>query len=140
MKTSPAGHRRKMSAAERAVWLQEESYWRIRRSGDQQAFLKLWDERFSGWPPAEPVPIDKDAIRSHPLAKGELLDYRLEPLSVREYGGQVVITLYRVTWRVINQQGKEQRDSLRVTHTWMKKTNGWHIIGGMGGTETVSSR
>ena len=97
-------------------------------------FSALWDERFVGWPRRTSVPVDKDKMRED-LKRApdrKVLDYKLEALSVREYGGNVVITLYRATVHSTDNNGKdEQTRPYRLTHTWMKTGQAWQIIGGM---------
>jgi len=132
-----------LSPAEKEVWDQEESYWHALQVDDRESFLQLWDERFMGWPRYDSAPADKDGIR-HEFApgtgsRGKVLDYKLEPLSVREYGKEVVITFYRakVTRGRANRE-VETRTS-RLTHTWMKTDQGWKIIGGMSADDSESA-
>lgn len=125
----------KMSAAERSVWEKEEAYWRFVQAKDRDDYVGLWDDRFVGWPRLETKPIHKDRTFGS-LEGRKLLDYKLEPLSVREYGENVVITLYRVTAHSTNQAGADERTiAARLTHTWMKTPQGWQIIGGMSGED-----
>lgn len=128
----------KMSAAEQAVWEKEEAYWRFVKTKDREAYAGLWDERFVGWPRLEARPIHKD--RSFGSFEGrKLLDYKAEPLSVREYGESVVITLYRVTMHSASQAGADERTiAARITHTWMKMPQGWQIVGGMSAEDKPS--
>jgi ketosteroid isomerase-like protein len=130
---APTPRMPKWSAAERAVWAQEEAYWRFVKVHDRQAFLKLWDERFAGWPRIEVAPVHKGGLWANPIiTTRKILAYQLEPLSVREYGEDVVITLYRATIHSTNENGgDEQTLSSRLTHTWMRTADRWKIVGGM---------
>jgi len=123
-----------LSPAEQAAWKGEETYWQFQKADDRDAFLALWDERFVGWPRRTSVPVDKDKMRED-LKRApdrKVLDYKLEPLSVREYGGNVVITLYRATVHSTDNNGNDgQTRPYRLTHTWMKTGQAWQIIGGM---------
>src|SRR5579859_2914407 len=89
----------KMSESEREVWKLEKASFGFLKTHDEQAYSKLWDERFAGWPRFEPAPIHKDKIRGGGsfFKNRKVLDYKLEPLSVRGYGKNIVITLYRAT-------------------------------------------
>jgi len=61
-----------------------------------------------------------------------LLDYKLEPLSVRQYGNDIVIVMYRArSRRAGSKDGADVMSAYRMTHTWMKTDQGWRIIGGM---------
>jgi ketosteroid isomerase-like protein len=132
-----------MSSAERAAWSKEEAYWRDLKSGDYDSYLKLWDERFAGWPAAEPLPVHKDNIRRHtsPITSRKILDYKLEPLSVRQYGQDIVIAIYRSTSHTTDSKGADERTSTaRLTHTWMKEKDGWYIMGGMSCLESGQTK
>jgi len=96
-----------MSPAERAAWSREEAYWRDLKSGDYDSYLKLWDERFVGWPAAERLPANKENIRRRtiPITSRKILDYKLEPLSVRQYGQEIFITIYRSTSHTTDSKG-----------------------------------
>lgn len=123
-----------MSAAEQAVWEREEAYWHFLKVDDWEGYLRLWDERFAGWPLVVSAPVYIDTIRTRGgyFKNRKMLDYKLEPLSVREYSGNVVITFYRLSAHSTDKNGKdEQVITSRVTHTWMKTPQGWQIIGGM---------
>src|SRR5215471_1624474 len=120
----------KLSVAEQAVWEQEEAYWQFVKTDNRQKYLDLWDDRFVGWPRLENNPIHKDNITRF-MSERKVLDYRLEPLSVREFGGNVVITLYRATVDSRDRTGADDTHASRLTHTWMKTKKGWRIIGGM---------
>jgi len=133
-----SSHALKLSVTEQAVWEQEEAYWQFVRGENRQEYLNLWDDRFVGWPRFENNPIHKDNITRF-MSERKVLDYRLEPLSVREFGGNVVITLYRATVHSRDSTGaNESTHASRLTHTWMKTEKGWRIIGGMSADDITS--
>ena len=73
------------------------------------------------------------------MAERRVLDYKLEPLSVREYGKDVVIALYRATVHSMDAAGtNENTRTSRLIHTWMKTEKGWQIIGGMSADDQTS--
>jgi hypothetical protein len=128
----------KLTTAEQAVWEQEETYWRLVKADNRQGYLDLWDDQFVGWPRFEAVPIHKDKI-THFMSERKVLDYKLEPFSVRQFGGDVVVTLYRSTVRSTDRTGaNESTHAGRLTHTWMKTDKGWRIIGGMSAEDQTS--
>jgi len=138
MQTEPAPAGLPLSPAEQAAWGQEEAYWRFVQSQDWESYFELWDERFAGWPDSEPVPVHKDKVRSGWRVK--VLEYKLEPLSVRQYGESVVITFYRATLHTTDAQGGDERTAAsRVTHTWRKTAAGWKIIGGMSADDSPAA-
>jgi ketosteroid isomerase-like protein len=128
-----------MSSSEGAVWEQEGAYWKFLKADDRKKYLDLWDDRFVGWPRFEDAPIQKDRIARF-MSERKLLDYKLEPLSVRQFGEDVVITLYRATIHTIDSNGaNDNTRASRLTHTWMKTPNGWRIIGGMSADDNTSA-
>src|ERR1700746_3152199 len=95
--------------------------------------ISLW-----AGPRFEAVPIHKDKI-THFMSERKVLDYRLKPFSVRQFGGDVVVTLYRSTVRSTDRAGaNESTHAGRLTHTWMKTDKGWRIIGGMSAEDQTS--
>lgn len=117
--------------SEKAVWQQEEAYWRLLHDGNKTSYLALWDDHFVGWPRVENNPIGKEGIAAgfDPVA-----EYKLLPLSIREYDKNVVITFYRTTF---NRNGVTR--TARLTHTWMHTKLGWQIIGGMSVNDELSA-
>lgn len=119
------------TANEKAVWHQEEIYWKTLAQGDKATYMSLWNARFTGWPRFEDHPIDKDGIARSFMPVGQ---YTLTPLSVREYS-HIVVTFYRAT---LTRNGATRTS--RLSHTWMKTPSGWQIIGGMSADDTTSSK
>lgn len=119
--------------SEKAVWQEEETYWRLLHDNQKTAYLALWDDRFVGWPRFESNRTGKDGIASSFFAP--VSEYKLLPLSVREYGKNVVITFYRAS---ITRSGVTRTS--RLTHTWMRSKAGWRIIGGMSADDVSSLR
>jgi hypothetical protein len=109
------------TSAEKEVWQREEAYWRYVSSGDSKSFKTLWSDRFTGWPDDAPRPADKSKIDVWKIS-----DYKLTPLSVREHGNDIVITLYCAKTTVDGKPIEE-----RFTHTWQRENGQWHIVGGM---------
>lgn len=125
----------KLSPAEQEVWEQEETYWRSLKADDREAYLQLWDEHFTGWAKFENTPADKERIRQElataPVSRGKVVNYELQPLSVRAHGNDVVITFYRARVSRADPKGEVETRTSRLTHTWMKTDHGWRIAGGM---------
>jgi|ERR1051326_5103451 hypothetical protein len=118
---------------ENAVWKEEQAYWQFLHTNQKAAYLALWDERFVGWPRFEPSPVGKENIAYGFVAA--VADYKLEPLSVRGYGKNIVITFYRAS---VTRKGVTRTS--RLSHTWMRSKSGWHIIGGMSADDVSSPK
>ncbi len=128
-----------LTPGERAVWAQEEAYWRFVKTQDRPHYYDLWDDGFVGWPRFEPAPVHKDHIGLF-MSERKVIEYKLEPLSVKEYGRKVVITIYRSIVRSTDASGSnENTHTARLTHTWMKTKAGWRIIGGMSAEDKTSA-
>ena len=120
------------------VWRREADYWRFVKAGDEESYVKLWHERFIGWPCGE----------EHPMRKASIGDWVREVKEKRiqvevdltregaERFGDAVVVHYRFT-RVdtfpdghVEGKGKISK----ITHTWMKSGGEWLIVGGMCGS------
>jgi len=126
------------------VWQREAEYWRYVKTGDVDAYVSLWHDKFIGWPCGQ----------DHPRRKASIGDWvrevRDKHINVAtdltqegaEDFGNVVVVHYRFT-RVdtypdgtVEGKGKESK----ITHTWMKQGDTWLIIGGMCGTLPDSAK
>ena len=123
------------TANEKAAWQQEEAYWRLLKAGDKAAYMDLWNDRFTGWPRTQQNPVPKSGVAESFTERLPLSDYKLIPLSVREYGDNLVIVFYRAT---MTRNGETRTN--RMTHTWMREGNTWRIIGGMSADDASSPR
>jgi acylphosphatase len=124
------------------VWALEDDYWRFVKAGDVESYVKLWHEKFVGWPCNLDHPVRKSAIGDWVR---EIRDKKIKVASTftREGAqdfGNIVVVHYRFT-KVdtypdgrIEGQGRESK----ITHTWLRVGNTWQIIGGMcGGLSTA---
>ena len=114
------------------VWKGEQDLFRYLQSRNLKKFMTLWDERFVGWPdyhehPVRKMDIERDVAEefrsSQPTAEYNVMP---KPESVVVFGN-VAVTYY--FWP---ETGGSSTLGYRVTHTWLKGADGWHIIGGMG--------
>jgi ketosteroid isomerase-like protein len=81
-----------------------------------------------------PSPVRKDHItdwitdyRSRGL---HLESFDLRPAESRAEGDTVVV-FYSITAHWVDKNGKGKPATSRITHTWVRSTNGWQIISGM---------
>jgi ketosteroid isomerase-like protein len=125
------------------VWALEDDYWRYVKAGDVESYVKLWHEQFIGWPCDQEHPKRKSAIGDWVR---EIRDKKIKVASAltREGAqdfGDVVVVHYRFTRVDTYPDGRVEgrgRES-KITHTWMRVSGTWQIIGGMCGglTPTV---
>jgi len=122
------------SADEQAVWKLESAYWDYVKSLDLDKYRSLWHPNFVGWPFSSSQPVRKDHITDWIAAYTKndlrLQWYSLEP-AASQATGNLVVTHYWLTDRWADKEGHGEPSTIRVTHTWVRTSDGWQIIGGM---------
>lgn len=116
-----------------AVWAQEDKYWASSDTGDFDSYIKLFDERFTGWPCTAGSPTTKASMT--PSTGG------IAPPSIRRQvtldkkaatgAGDFVVVYYRAKTTGTDASGKAEILIRDFTHTWAASPAGWRIIGGM---------
>lgn len=81
------------------VWAREDDYWRYVKAGDVESYVKLWHEKFIGWPCGKDHPVRKTAIGDWVR---EVRDKRIKVMvSLTREGaedfGSIVVVHYRFT-------------------------------------------
>ncbi len=123
------------SANEQAVWKLETAYWSYVKAADLDGYRTLWHQDFVGWPSSSAQPARKDHITDWITASTEkglrLQWYSIEP-AASQATENIVVTHYWVTAFWSDKTGKgEPPETTRITHTWIKASTGWQIVGGM---------
>jgi ketosteroid isomerase-like protein len=129
------------SASLRAVWQREADYWRYVKAGDVTAYVKLWDERFVGWPCATAHPAHKNTIGTWVQRIRDehvQFSYELTREDAADYGDLVVV-YYTTPIRGRYPDGRTYgADTVwKFTHTWRRDGGAWRIVGGMCGLPFV---
>jgi ketosteroid isomerase-like protein len=123
-----------MSADEQEVWKQEHAYWKYVQSADLENYRSLWNAKFVGWPMSSAKPARKNQITdwiTAYTAKGRhLQSFELKQADSQTHGN-IVLTYYWITTNWADKNGKQERQTDRITHTWMRVRDQWQIIGGM---------
>jgi len=120
-----------LSPEQKNVWEGEQSLHLFEYQRDFKDYMPLWDAHFVGWPDYVQRPVGKPEIESstveefkrepaprHPFVAPE-------PLAIAVFG-DVAVTHY--FWPEADQTSPTV---FRITHTWQRGLDGWHIIGGM---------
>jgi ketosteroid isomerase-like protein len=115
------------------IWALEQAYWESNRTADYEKIISLWDEQFLGWPGSEPMPIDMEAgqpyvRRSFP--KSGTFNFEIEPAGIR-VREDVAVNHYWVQLTTKDDEGRDHRRTMRITHTWIRKGGLWKLLGGM---------
>ena len=120
---------------EAQIWSLEKAYWEYVKGNDLEKYRALWDEDFLGWPFVSSAPVGKDHITDWITAntsKGvKLQSFSIEQLAI-QVTGDIAINHYRIKANWATSEGVEVRkDTLRITHTWIRTHGTWQILGGM---------
>lgn len=128
----PAGSVRPASPEEE-IWALEEAYWNANRAADHERIAAAWHEEFLGWPDAEPRPIERgegERFIRRGYARPGAFDFEIERAGIRVLGG-VAVVHYAVHLAARDEEGRETRTTLRITHTLVREEGAWRILGGM---------
>lgn len=126
---------------EKAVWSLEQAYWQYVGSNNAKAYLRLWDDRFIGWPGFSKAPVQKATIADWiaPLHKDPTTryDYELTREAIRSFGDVVVVHYLVHDFYRSASTGElvKELDTYRITHTWQRRGDTWQIITGMSGAQ-----
>jgi ketosteroid isomerase-like protein len=128
---------------EQTVWNLEHDYWRYVQDNDLPAYRSLWHKCFLGWPSVSPAPLRKDHITdwiTTQTSKGlAFKPGELKPAAI-QLTGDIAVVCYRMTYELLDKDGKGRTFTIRVTHTWLRDGKDWRIIGGMSMQEAATPR
>ena len=121
----------KLSAQQKDVWKGEQDSFRYLNAKSLKDYMSMWDANFVGWPDYNDRPVRKPDIESSAVEEFRSSQTPSEPLPAPQpeavaVFGDVAVTHY--FWPEVDQTSST---IYRVTHTWQKGRDGWHIIGGM---------
>jgi ketosteroid isomerase-like protein len=132
--SSPGIKQSLSSPNEQSLWSLEHAYWRYVQDNDLPAYISLWHQDFLGWPAVSPVPVHKDHITdwiTSQTSKGlAFKSMELKPAAI-QFSGNVALTYYWITYKLLDKDANGTTHNLRVTHTWLNDGKNWQIIGGM---------
>ncbi|MDO8539976.1 MAG: nuclear transport factor 2 family protein [Opitutaceae bacterium] len=124
-----------LSAQQKEVWNNVETYWRLDAAGDTQNFLTYFHADYQGWSYANVLPGSKErAIKfiTHGHQTSKTLVQDLQPVTVRVHGN-IAYAHYLFTRVVKDAEGKQKREAGRWTDILMKDGNKWVMIADHGG-------
>jgi ketosteroid isomerase-like protein len=123
------------------LWNFEHTYWQYVEENDLTAYRKLWHKDFLGWPYVSEAPVHKDHITDWITSRTgngqsfHLLEFKPAAIQIT---GDVAVVYYWVTAKWVNKAGAGTPITTRVTHTWVKTSEGWLIVGGMSTLESAN--
>ena len=119
--------------AEQEIWELEEIYSANQMDANHAGILSIYHKDFIGWPDTEPKPARKSDMPEY------LRRTNPKPTSgeseIERNGIQVVndVAIDHCTSHLsyVNDEGEVIKQSVRVTHTWLREGDQWKILGGM---------
>ncbi len=121
----------RLSSQQKDVWKGEQDSFLYLNAKDLKAYMSMWDANFVGWPDYNDRPVRKADIESSAVEEFRSSQTPSQPLPAPQpeavaVFGDVAVTHY--FWPEVDQTSPT---IYRITHTWQKGRDGWHIIGGM---------
>jgi ketosteroid isomerase-like protein len=120
-----------LSLQQNEVWKGEQNYFRYLQAKDLKGFMSIGDDNFLGWPDYSEMPLRKQDIESGAAAEFQNAKQtaRLLPVPKPEaigMFGDVAVTHY--FWPGVDEISPVK---YRITYTWQRGSEGWHIISRM---------
>jgi hypothetical protein len=115
------------------IWSLEETYFANLYKANYEGVLALVHSQFLGWPGALPQPIDRaESARfmKQLVPKPTSCTFRIERAGIRLLGA-IALTQYIIHVHCGDPAVLTKTQSSRITHTWVKDSAGWKLLGGM---------
>ncbi len=121
------------SPAEQELWNLEKTYMTLLNENNVQKLAEFWHQDFIGWPSHSSKPLNRDEgiVSLETLLENiTSSSFTFHPKAIQILGNTAVVH-YRVEFDLQTKDGERKKNSYRVTHTWMKDSDDWRILGGM---------
>ena len=97
------------------------------------AILADYHEDFLGWPHTSPNPKRKADMpeslqQNFPEPSDDILEFERAGIQVKD---NLAITHVKLHITSTGEDEEEIKQSLRITHTWIREAGEWQILGGM---------
>lgn len=115
------------------IWSLEKQYLGNIRDRKLDEVQQILHPDFIGWPSHSAQPVDRDAARGslESLLEGiRIISMEMKP-GILKLTGDLAVTHYNAETSHEDKDGAQVTSLLRITHTWLKTSAGWKIIGGM---------
>ena len=119
--------------AEQEIWELEKIYNANYMDANHAGILSMYHKDFIGWPDEEPKPARKSDMpeylrRTNPKPTNGESEIERNGIQVVN---DVAINHCTVHLSYVNEDGEVIRQSIRITHTWLREDGQWKILGGM---------
>lgn len=115
------------------IWALEEAYFANLYKANYDVALAIVHNQFLGWPDAALQPVDKKKsalFMKQLVSKPSSCTFQIERAGIRLLD-KVALTQYTIHINCADQSGSEKKQSLRITHTWVREGGRWKLLGGM---------
>jgi hypothetical protein len=123
-----AGLAATLEEEELALWRQARDLWALSAAKDVERIRQAMHPSYMGWDMTAALPHDRDAaVRSVSGDAPQLVQYDLEPLSVRVYDGCTGVVHYRYE-ATVAKDGERVQVSGRWTEVYVKQGARWLMV------------
>lgn len=127
-----------LSPEESGLWQRASELWELARNAETAAITQALHPDYMGWDLNSTQPHDrKAAVRSVGSDAPRLLDYCLEPLSVRVYAGHTGVVHYRYRAMVQPRDGAPLAVCGQWSEVYVKGDTGWVMVSVCGRPQTA---
>ena len=123
------------SDAQKEVWKNVETYWKLGAERDLEGFLSYYHPDFLGWNYETDLPDDKASRTKwsiHFLQTTKTLVEELKPVGIKIHGNVAIVHYYYHSI-MEDAEGKEISERGRWTDILLKQGDKWVMIGDHGG-------
>jgi ketosteroid isomerase-like protein len=120
-----------LSQQQKDVWKGEQDSFSYLNAKNLEAYMSIWDPNFVGWPDYNDRPVRKADIESATVEEFGISHSPSQPLPAPQPEAVTVLGDVAVTHYFWPEVDQTSPTIYRITHTWQKGRDGWHIIGGM---------
>jgi hypothetical protein len=118
---------------EEEIWALEETYFTNLYKANYEGVLALVHSQFLGWPGGLAQPIDGEEsarFMKQLIPKPTSCSIMIERAGIRLIGN-IALTQYTLHVNCGNSADAKKIPSSRITHTWIKESAGWKLLGGI---------
>ena len=111
------------------LWHRVQELWELSAKNDAESIRIALHPSYVGWDMGAPTPHDREqAVASASGQSARLIEYNLEPLSVRLYEGSAGVVHYRYTATVQTKDHQHTQVSGQWTEVYVKQAQRWLMV------------
>lgn len=126
---SPPAVVSKLVAEELDLWHQVQELWELSAKNDAERIRAALHPNYMGWDMTAPTPHDREqAVASASGESARLIQYNLEPLSVRLYEGSTGVVHYRYSATVQTKDIQHAQVRGQWTEVYIRQGQRWLMV------------